>query len=272
MWLKQLASCLAVLVLASACVTNTVNLDGSRQNTPVNLSKLANTYIELAIQYQQHGAPQVALERANLALKVEPDNPRAAMIRAMILQQLAQLSAAELDFKQSIRLDATYSEAHVNYAVFLCAEQRYPEAVAHFSAALSSPLYYTPEVAYFSRGNCALNQGDLAAANQDFLMAMSYRNVPPATFIAMARLQYLQKNYTVANHYINKFSLAQTPASYWLHIQILQGLIDQSTSSSAALSAANFRDKLGSLLLKNYGETPEAQQYLLKYPLVALKA
>ena len=259
---RQCLALLGCVLLVQACVTRTINSDGSVQNTVIDKTKLADTYIDLAIEYQRHNAPQVALDRANLAVATAPTNPKAYMIRAMIYQQLAQDVAAENDFKQALHLDNHYPEAYVNYGVFLCAQQRYSEAEADFAMALNNPLYYTPEIGYFSRGNCYAAQANYVAATKDYLRAVNFRNPPPATYLALAHLEYQQKNYTLANSYINKFNAPQTPASIWLHLQILQALLEHETNPLKISEYTNYRNSLAELLSKSYPASPEARHYL----------
>ena len=264
MWTKFTVVISSVLLL-NACVTKTINSDGSVQSTVIDKNKLSDTYIDLAIEYQQHNAPQVALERANLAVSTKDDNPKAYMIRAMIYQQLAQYDKAEHDFKKALWLDDKYSEDNVNYAVFLCDQKRYPEALYNFSQALDNPLYYTPEVGYYSRGKCYAKQGSFESANKDYLTALNYKTPPQDTYIALAKLHFNQQNYQLANYYLNRYTSSQTPETMWLHIQILQALIDQGVSAAKYREYNSYRKTLGQLLVKNYGDTPEAQQYLLQY-------
>ena len=264
MWMKLAVVASSVLLL-SACVTRTINSDGSVQSTVIDKNKLSDTYIDLAIEYQQHNAPQVALERANLAVSTKDDNPKAYMIRAMIYQQLGQYDKAEQDFKKALWLDSKYSEDNVNYAVFLCDQKRYSEALYNFSQALDNPLYYTPEIGYYSRGNCYAKQDSFESANRDYLAALNYKSPPQDTYIALSRLQFNHQNYQLANYYLNRYSSSQTPETMWLHIQILQAMIDQGVSTIKYREYNSYRKTLGQLLIKNYGDTKEAQQYLLQY-------
>ena len=187
------------------------------------------------------------------------------MIRAMIYQQLAQYDKAEHDFKKALWLDDKYSEDNVNYAVFLCDQKRYPEALYNFSQALDNPLYYTPEVGYYSRGKCYAKQGSFESANKDYLTALNYKSPPQDTYIALAKLHFNHQNYQLANYYLNRYTSSQTPETMWLHIQILQALIDQGVSAAKYREYNSYRKTLGQLLVKNYGDTAEAQQYLLQY-------
>lgn len=256
---------LSMGLFVTACVTSTINSDGTVQKQTVDKVKLSETYVDLAIEYQQRGAPQVALDRINLAIQANPDSPKAYMIRAMIYQNLNQIKDAEKDFKKAIRLDNSYSEAYVNYAVFLCDQKRFDEAIKNFDTALENPLYFTPEVAYYSKGVCYYNNKQLESANADYLRALTYRNPPQNTYVALARLQLDKKNYTLAKYYINKFSGSQTPDIMWLHIQILQSLLDTTNNPRERKEYTSYRDTIGKLLVTNYGDSNAAQQYILKY-------
>ena len=264
MWMKLAVAASSVLLL-NACVTRTINSDGSIQSTVIDKNKLSDTYIDLAIEYQQHNAPQIALERANLAVSTKDDNPKAYMIRAMIYQQLGQYDSAERDFKKALWLNDKYSEDNVNYAVFLCDQKRYPEALYNFSQALDNPLYYTPEIGYYSRANCYAKQGSFESANKDYLTALNYKTPPQDTYVAISRLQFNHQNYQLANYYLNRYTSSQTPETLWLHIQILQAMMDQGVSATRYREYNSYRKTLGQLLIKNYGDTKEAQQYLLQY-------
>jgi type IV pilus assembly protein PilF len=263
----MLKFCLAIFFCLStliSCVTRVVNNDGTVQNTPVDKTKLSNIYVDLAIEYQKHNAPQVALERVNSAIDTDSDNARAYMVRGTINQSLNQNKAAEQDFKQALKLKENYSEADVNYAIFLCNQERYNEANIYFSKALMNPLYYTPEIAYYHRGECYIKAGNMDAANNDYLQALAYRNPPQKIYIALAELQYNKKNYELANFYINKYKLPETPEILLLHIQILQALINSRPSPTKLQEYTSYRNNLVKLLLSNYGNTVEAQQYILK--------
>ena len=260
-WILLLVLPVAVL----SCVSSTINSDGTVQKNTVDATKLSDTYVDLAIEYQQRGAPQIALDRVNLAISTNSDSAKAYMIRAMIYQNLNQYKDAEKDFKKAIRLGDNYSEAYVNYAVFLCDQGRFTDALKNFDNALSNPLYYTPEVAYYSRGNCYYKNNGLESANADYLRSLGYRNPPQDVYIAIAKLQLDKKNYQLANYYINKFGGSQTPDTLWLHIQILQFLIDQTNSAKERKEYTSYRDTIGKLLISNYGDSYAAQQYILRY-------
>lgn len=268
----QLISFILVMGISSGCVTKTINSDGTVQNNVIDKGKLSETYVDLAIEYQKHSAPQVALDRVNLAISTQPDNSRAYMVRAMIYQQLNKPENAEEDFKHALSLKDGYSEAYVNYAVFLCDQKRYSDANNNFALALNNPLYFTPEIGYYSRGNCYYKQNNLVDANADYLRSLTFRNIPQDSYIALAKLQFDQNNAQLANFYITKFSGSQTSQTMWLHIQILQRMIDDGANSTRSNEFSSYRSTIGQVLVSNYPNSVEAQQYLLKYGTNALGA
>lgn len=251
--------------LITGCVTKVVNSDGSLQPTVIDKEKLSDTYVNLALEYQKHNAPQVALDRVNLAVDANSSNARAFMVRAMIYQQLNKPNAAENDFKKSISLRKEYPDAYVNYASFLCSQKRYDEAMDKFAIALNDPLYFTPEIGYYNRGQCYNKQKLYTEANADFMQSLMYKNAPADSFLALAKLQYEQKHYLLAKYYIDKYNDTQTPESLWLHIQILQALLDNDTDVVRDREYTSYRNTIAKVLVDNYGNSSEAQQCILKY-------
>lgn len=265
MKLKHAIGFILTAIVSSGCVTKIVNSDGSVQPVVIDKEKLSDTYVNLALEYQKHNAPQVALDRINLAVSTNTSNERAYMVRGIIYSQLNKPDAAEEDFKYAIKLKKDYPDAHVNYASFLCEQKRYDEAMTQFGVALNDPLYFTPEIGYYNRGKCYYQQKNYTAANADFMQSLTFKNPPPDSYIALARLQYEQKNYLVAKYYIDKYSASQTPESLWLHIQILQTILDTGSDPARTREYSSYRNTLQKVLIDDYGNSSEAQKCLLQY-------
>lgn len=259
---------IGISLLTSSCVTHTINSDGSLQSAAVDKTKLADTYVDLAVEYQQHNAPQIALERANLAIANDPSNARAYMVRGMIYKQLKQSKSAEDDFKHALAIASNYPDAYINYAQFLCDEQRYSEAYADFNIALNNSAYFTPEIGYASRGMCYYKEGNLTAAADDFVKSLSYPNIPQNSYLALAKINFRQGNYSLADYYITKFAAAtnqQTAPTLWLHIQILQALLNNGVTPLHYREYNASRNALAEVLLQNYRDSMEAKKYIAKY-------
>ncbi len=262
---------LGVVVLLCAmvllgCVTHTINSDGTLQNKVIDQAKLSATYVELAYEYQKRNALPLALDNANLALKSNPENVRAYLVRALLYQQLKQDELAEANFKHALAIKQDSSAIKVSYAVFLCGKKRYIEALEQFSQALHDPLYYTPAIGYYSRGSCYIQQGQDRLARQDLLQSVSYPNPPAEAYLELAKLELNSKNFTMADHYLRKFTGVPNSANLWLQIQILQGLLDYGPVRSKIQEYTRYFKILAQQLLNNFRDSPEAQQYIIKYP------
>lgn len=263
---RQISIILMTLSI-SACSTTTINSDGSVYNKTLDNAKLSKAYTDLAVEYQQRDVPQIALERINLAITTDPNNIKAYMVRGMIYHQLDNDRAAEKDFKYTLNTKPDYAEAQVNYAVFLCDKGRYAEAANYFAQALNEKLYHTPELVYYNRGNCNYLQNKYSLANSDYLLALKGKNPPSETYLALAKLQYAQKNYSLARSYWTKFAGATTPSSLSLGIEILQSLISQTTKPELRKQYKDNRNKLISQLIEDYPNSDEAKRYGAK-PLI----
>lgn len=262
---RNLLSYLLVAVLASGCVTKIISSDGSVQGVPVDKDKLSDTYVNLAIEYQKHGAPQVALDRLNLAIDTNSSNYRAYMVRGLIYNELNKPDLAEADFQKSLSINKSSSETYVSYASFLCDKKRYDDAMKNYALALDNPLYFTPEIGYLSRAKCEYKMNDFTSANSDLMRSLTYKNIPQDSYILLAQIQYQQNNFVVAKYYIDKYAGTQTPATLWLHIQILQALLDVGANANQVREYTSYRNTLARVLLDDYSNSQEAQSCLIKY-------
>ena len=263
--MKKFLVLLSMAVLLSSCVTKRINSDGSIENTNVDNVKLSDTYVNLALEYQKHNAPQIALERANLAVETNSSNARAYMVRGIIYSTLNKPTDAEINLKKAISLQKNFSDAYVNYAVFLCGHDRYADALKNFDIALDNPLYYSPEIGYYNKGECYLKQNKFDLANQAFLQSLTYKTPPTDSYLSLARLQFTQQNYVLAKFYMDKFNGEQSAASLWLHIQIIQAVLDNNLAQQTIKENTSYRNTLAIVLMDNYGNSAEAQKCLMKY-------
>lgn len=254
--------CGSVLV---GCVTKVYNSDGTVQTKVVDKQKLSDTYVNLALEYQKHDAPQIAMDRVNLAIATNSSNSRAYMVRGLIYAQLNKPDMAEDNFKKAIKINSNDPDSYINYAVFLCGQKRYLDAEKNFITALNNPLYFTPEVGYYNRGKCYYQQGNYTLANADYMQVLTYKNVLPETYVALAQLHLNQTRYQLAKYYIDRYSGMQTPETLWLHIQILQSLIDSGTDNIHSRENTSYRDTLAMVLVDDYPNSPEAQKSILRY-------
>jgi type IV pilus assembly protein PilF len=90
------------------------------------------------------------------------------------LEKNGQYSAADAAYQQAFALAPDLPEAHNNYGVFLCQQQKVDLAIAHFLVAAQDPRYTMPTKAYENAGLCALMIKDPRA---DEYFALAHRDI-----------------------------------------------------------------------------------------------
>lgn len=251
----------AIGFLLLSCTTTITNSDGTIVGTSVDKNKLAEIYTNLAIEYQNKGSLPIALSRANLAIENNSDYAKAYMVRATIYQQLKKPNLAMNDFNSAIKLDKISSDIKTNYAIFLCEQRDYATADQLFIEALNNPLYETPAIAYLASGNCNYIRKKYKQANEDYLQALTYKKFPHDIYVNIAKLQYEENNYKLADFYIQQYHGVNTASVLLLRIQILNKLMNENNTLDN-ITYVNTIKLLGDKLIKNFPNSSETQTYL----------
>lgn len=256
---------LFLCIYCASCTTKIINSDGSVSKVEINKEKLSDKYTDLSLEYLKHDAPQLALERANLAISNNRNSYRAYMVRGIVYQNLNKPIQAEDDFKKSLQLKYDYPDAIMNYGIFLCGQERYDEAFTNFNEVLDDPLYLNPELGYYNQGKCYFQKGNLELASNSLMNAIAYKNAPQDSYILLAQLSYNQGNLLIAKYYIDQYNLIQTSATIWLNIQILQSLMSVNYNSSKFREYYSFNNVLVKMLFNNFANSIEAREYISKF-------
>lgn len=257
-----------ILVLITSlllnCNTIVINPDGSIVNPNPDYQRLAEINTNLALEYLNHNASNVALQKVNAAISANPNYLRAYMVRAMIYQSLTKNNLAERDYKFILKKNPNDSEAKLNYAIFLCSPviKNYSSALNLFVQAINDALYQNPELAYLQRGICFNFQHENESAAADYLKAMSYNNPPNLVYYYMAQLQYDSTHYALANFYINRLYIVQNAQTLWLRIKILHNLLINQINSQNNKYYHSLINLLGKELINNYDNSIESIKYL----------
>jgi type IV pilus assembly protein PilF len=254
------APILAVLLLALTQVacTTTRSAGGSPESRAANQENVsARLHTELGAGYYSRGQHAVALQELRIALASDNSYAPAYSILGLVHAELREDKEAESHFRRSIDLSPNYSEAHNNFALFLCQRGRIDESLKHSELALANPLYATPEIALANAGNCVLEKGDLAQAELYFVRALKRVANQSTALLGMAEVHYRQGRWlaarTVLRQYGAQFAeLAQMgPQALWLGVRSERKLGDREAE-------ANY----GSLLRRRHPESIQAQWLL----------
>ncbi len=226
---------IAIMLLAGCAGAGTRGQQQSQANANTNSAKI---HTELAGLYFERGQMGVALSEIDLAVQADRNYAPAYSVSGLIHMALREDKEADEAFRQGLHLDNADSEAHNNYGWFLCQRDRAKESIAHFMAAVKNPLYTTPERAYLNAGLCSQKAGDLAAAEEFLLRALSAQPDLAQALVGMAQVKLAGGDYAAAGKYFSRFTQNNenlTAEQLWLAVRIQRSLRDRNAEASYAL-------------------------------------
>ncbi|HHQ69359.1 MAG TPA: type IV pilus biogenesis/stability protein PilW [Halothiobacillaceae bacterium] len=238
------------LMLAGCASDGPLKRDSDRGGL-AQRDRAAEVNTELAVGYMREGHLDVAVEKAERAIEINPRYSPARHVYALLLDQLGEVAKAGREFEAAIRYaDKRDSDLANNYGAFLCRQGEYDKAQAMFSRALENPLYKTPEFALTNSGRCYERAGAFEQALSRYEQArQAERTHGPAT-LGMARVYYELGEYQKAFELMQQYSARNrhTPDSLATAIRI-----DRAVGNEQSL--ANHR-----LILRGrFPDSPEAE-------------
>ncbi len=206
---------------------------------------LAETNLKLGIGYLQQGQRDLALNKLQRAIELNPKLAKAHNAIAILYDQLGQAGLALQHAERAVDLDPQDALAHLNYGAFLCKQNQLDRADAQFQLVFKNPLYASPEAAYENAGVCAMRVPDPAKAEQYFRSALQLNPKLPISLYQMAVLHYQTERYLQARAYLQRYAEVSqhSPQSLWLGIRVERQLGDKNTASGYAMQLkSNFPD------------------------------
>lgn len=228
----------AVLLLVVSIFLTACASPREEQQESSKTNAVAKARTELAASYYERMQYAIALQELELAMRADSDYAPAYNVRALVYMALREDEKADSDFRRSLRLDESNSEAHNNYGWFLCQRGRIPESLKQFKAALDNPLYATPEMAYLNQGLCAKQAGMAKEAELSLQRALLLRPNMPETIFALAELRFQAGDFPGAKAYLLRFiqlGRELNAEQLWLAIRIERKMRDRNSAASYAL-------------------------------------
>ncbi len=172
--------CLGLITILVGCATDKESLRKSQGYYQEGVASLPGDRQKAFVSFQR-------------SVQLNPANKESRYALGHVYALQGKLPLAEEQFREAIKIDESYSEAHTYLGQVLANQDRWDEAIAAYKRALTNPLYPTPDLARFHLGRALAHQGDLHGSMEAFEDATlaSPPSVPPAmTHLELGRVYY----------------------------------------------------------------------------------
>jgi type IV pilus assembly protein PilF len=255
---KQILSFIvAVLSVAlPACVTQEYEND----ETPVvknqaNRDDMAATRISLGLGYLRMGNMPQAKQNLEKAKKFSPEMVQVYTAFAHYYETVGENKLAIASFEQALSLKSDDADTLNNYGVFLCRQDQTESAEKQLLKAIAVPSYILVAKSYENLSSCFLQKDNFDKAEMYLYKAVMHSPGDSSILFQMVRVQYAMGKYTQAKSYEQRFEKVTrrfSPQSLALAYKVYLKLGQRRTAKS-----------YGTMLVKMYPQSWEAQQYLL---------
>lgn len=191
-----------LVLLLAACAGGTGGTRSTAAAPEMSSKGLAN--LQLAQNYLKVGKLDIAIDRANRALRSDPDSADVHVVLGMIRQALNDSARAGEHYKRAAELGPDTGHVLNAYGAWLCERQQYDEADAVFSRAVLDPFYESKAQAYYNAGRCSILAGRLDRAEAPLRKGLELNPDEPALLEQMAHLQYRQGNFLSARAFLQR--------------------------------------------------------------------
>lgn len=234
------------------CVTEPVG----PLNPNVSAARAADAYVDLAIAYLQNGEYDLAINRLEKALEIDPRHVQAHAVLGLVFQRQQEWTAAEAQFRKALSIDPANTRARTFHGAFLYQQGRLEEALREFEFA-ARDLKYDARASVFQ--NIGLIQRRLdrpAQAIEAYERAAVLRRGDPVAALALSELYLAAGDTTRAyRHYMQFWDQVRagqaehTAATLATGVTIARRVEDRNTEASLML-----------LLRNRFGDSPEYQR------------
>lgn len=243
--------CLALIVamLLVGCVSTSTNQFPADQ---ASIKQASQDNVALGIKYLQQGKRDVAMQKMQKAIELDPDNGDAYMGEALAYSATGDPDRADDAYRTALRKAPDDPEIENNYAVFLCEHGKPADSTKYFMEAAANPKYSTPDAAYANAGVCAELVPDPVSAEKYFRRAVDINPNFPEALFQLAQLSYTQKKFLQARAFIERFNTVtpnQRPEALFLAMNIERALGNQQGATDYAKQ-----------LVTQFPTSPQAQQ------------
>ncbi len=197
-------SCVLVLLAMAGCSTGGGGVTGVRSDSRDQAREAASANTQLGQSYMKQGKYEVALQKLQRALALDPDFVDAHTVIAVLYENIGDSKQAEQNYKRASQLKPKGGDEANNYGTFLCKLRRPDEAEKYFQIALADPFYQTPDIALVNAGTCFAGSGKYDAAERMLRTALERRPDNADALFQMANVQYGKGQFLQARAFMQR--------------------------------------------------------------------
>jgi type IV pilus assembly protein PilF len=195
-----------VLALALAgCATGGGNRQMPKTADTEKRDDAARVHVELGQRYLQQGRLEMALEKLQKALQINPNYADAHTVIGLLYERIGDPKSAEEHYRRAVELQPKAGAANNNYGQILCSAGRLDEADKYFQRAVADPFYKYADTALANAGVCLLTGKRLDGAEADFRRAVEINPNNALALYHLASTLYLKSDYFKARAFIQRF-------------------------------------------------------------------
>jgi type IV pilus assembly protein PilF len=200
--------------------------------------------VELGQRYYSRGEYQIALEKLQSALQIDPTSPNAHTVIAILYETINDTNKAAEHYRRSVQYGSRSGDVLNNYGSWLCRQRKYDEADEHFRRAIADPFYKTPESALANAGTCALAAGRYDLGENYLRQVLVARPDDGQALLGLAEVAFRKQDFMRARAFVQRAESqgALGKSALELAIRIEESLGDV---RSAAAYRARLRDSDG---------------------------
>ena len=238
----------AICLLLAGCGAASPTKKTEERRGTSQRSSPADINVGLGQGYMRQGKYEIALDKLQKALELDPKLPSAHTVIAVLYETIGDYDLALTHYKRAAELAPRAGGELNNYGTFLCRQGKYVQADALFVRALADPFYKTPATALANRGTCAVSAGKLDVAEESFRQSIQRDPKNVEALYQLAEILFKRGDFFRARAFIQRFESAGKASPDMLTLAMR---IEQSIGNQAAVR--EYRDRL-------YAEFPESDQ------------
>lgn len=202
-------------------------------------SRNADVLVELGQRYYSRGEYEIALEKLQSALRIDPSSASAHTMIAILYETIGDTAQAADHYRKSMQHGGRSGDVLNNYGSWLCRQSRFDEADETFRRALADPFYKSPESALANAGSCALAAGKYDIGENYLRQVLHARPNDDQALLGLAEIAFRKDDFMRARAFVQRAD-SQSPlgrSGLELAVRIEERLGDER-------SAAAYRSRL----------------------------